>query len=218
MLKDQFQKRFSELEVQYSQLSWKNPGGAYERFTVAGEWQRWGTSAQNLIRAVYGFNSPHYKNFEALFQSGSMINQSETGTKAVYGFFQSAKNDFEGGYVFDVEKQVSGEVVGDFVSMAKLALREGIKDVAAVLACAALEDALKRYATLSGLTIDGKSMQEVINALKSKGLIEGPMKSLLGSMPEFRNSVMHADWGKVTPENTGAAIGFVEQFLLTKFG
>jgi hypothetical protein len=34
------------------------------------------------------------------------------------------------------------------------------------LACAALEDALKRYATNNGLNVDGKDMTEVIGALK----------------------------------------------------
>jgi hypothetical protein len=29
---------------------------------------------------------------------------------------------------------------------------------------------------------------------------------------------MHAEWAKLTPENVGSVLGFVEQFLLTKFG
>ena len=38
------------------------------------------------------------------------------------------------------------------------------KDVAAVLACAALEDALKRFGRLKGLQVEDKAMQEVVNA------------------------------------------------------
>lgn len=60
-------------------------------------------------------------------------------------------------------------------------------------------------------------MQEVINSLKAKGLVSGPQKSLLDSMPKVRNAAMHADWQKITPQDVGSVIGYVEQFLLTHF-
>jgi hypothetical protein len=74
----------------------------------------------------------------------------------------------------------SGEVLGDFVSLARSALGEGYKDVAAVLACAALEDALKRFATSKGLAVAGKELQEVVNALKSAGHVVGGPKDFAG--------------------------------------
>jgi len=104
------------------------------------------------------------------------------------------------------------------VVAAKTALAEGQKDVAAVLACAALEDTLKRFGRLKGLEVDGKSMQEVVNALKGKGLVSGAQKSLLDIMPKIRDSAMHADWGKLTLQDVGSVIGFVEHFLLSQFG
>ena len=112
---------------------------------------------------------------------------------------------------------VSGEVFGDFVAAAKKALDEGSKDVAAVLACAALEDALKRFAKVNELNVDGKDMSEVIGALKSKGLVGGAQKSILETMPKTRNNAMHADWGKISTAEVGGVIGFTEQFLLQNF-
>ena len=111
-------------------------------------------------------DSPHYINFTKAMRRCS---GSDHEVNALKGIFRSAKEDFEGGYVFNVELRVSGEVFGDFVSLAKQSLSEGHKDVAAVLASAALEDALKRYASTHGLDVDDKSMQEVVNALKSQG-------------------------------------------------
>ena len=137
--------------------------------------------------------------------------------KSLKGYFESAKEDFEGGYVFNVEIRVSGEVFGDFVVMAKQALSEGNKDVAAVLAAAALEDALKRYASVNGLNVSGRTMAEVVNALKSKGLVSGAQKSLLETMPKFRNTAMHASWEKISEPEVSGVIGFVEQFLLSNF-
>jgi hypothetical protein len=65
--------------------------------------------------------------------------------------------------------------------------------------------------------VEGKVMQEVINALKAKGLVAGPQKSLLDSRPKVRDAAMHADWQKITPQDVGSVIGYVEQFLLTHF-
>ena len=100
---------------------------------------------------MFGTGSPHYANF-AREMGRAKGYQSEV--QALQGIFQSAKEAFEGGYVFDVELTISGEIFGDFVVLAKQALAEGQKDVAAVLAAAALEDTLKRYAKVNGLEVD----------------------------------------------------------------
>lgn len=103
------------------------------------------------------------------------------------------------------------------MATAKAALAEGNHAVAAVLASAALEDALKRYALLQGLQVEGNTMEEVVNALKSKGLVSGAQKSLLSVMPKIRNQAMHAEWSKLQPQEVGSMVGFVEQFLLSHF-
>ena len=179
-----------------------------------GQWEEWATSAQNLIKAVFGENSPHYVNFTKILDQC-------TGDKyrinSLQGIFKSAKEDFEGGYVFNVDLRISGEVFGDFIVLAKQSLSEGYKDVAAVLASAALEDSLKRYALVNGLNVDNKQMTEVINALKSKGLVSGAQKSLLDAMPKIRNYALHADWEKISEPDVNSIIGYVEQFLLSKF-
>jgi hypothetical protein len=137
--------------------------------------------------------------------------------ESVKSIFIAAKEAFDRGYVFNVEIAVSGELFGDFVAMAKHALSEGHKDVAAVLACAALEDTLKRYAILNSLKVDGKSMQDIVNALKSKSLVTGAQKSLLDPMPKIRDYAMHANWDKITSPDVSSVIGYVEQFLLVHF-
>ena len=142
---------------------------------------------------------------------------SDYSVRSMYGVFLSAKEDFEGGYVFDVDLRISGEVFGDFVAMAKHALSEGHKDVAAVLACSALEDTLKRFASLNGIAVTDKSMTEIVNALKSKRLVSGAQKSLLDTMPKIRNFAMHAKWEKISEPDVNSVIGFVEQFLLSNF-
>ena len=132
--------------------------------------------------------------------------------------FDAAKDDFDHGYVVaELRNAISGEVLGDFVKLAKRALDSGKKDVAAVLAAAALEDALKRYAETNDLDVEGKDMSQVINGIKSKGLLSGNQNKILKAMPKIRNDAMHADWQNVSDTSVSSMIGFTERFLLTSF-
>ena len=58
---------------------------------------------------------------------------------------------------------------------------------------------LKRYATINGLDVSGKEMYDVINALKAKGLVSGPQKTLLDTMPKFCNAAMQCRLAKDYP-------------------
>jgi hypothetical protein len=213
LLSDKFKDRFAELEAQMPR-SQAPLSGDDAPYYDPDYYIGWATSAQDLIRAVFGGNSPQYENFVSSLKASTVSYVKLESLKVI---FNSAKNAFENGYVFNVELTVSGELFGDFVAMAKHALSEGHKDVAAVLACAALEDTLKRYALINGLTVDGNSMQDTVNALKSKGLVKGAQKTLLDSIPKIRDYAMHANWDKIDAPAVSSVIGYVESFLLTKF-
>ena len=187
-------------------------------WAVNQDFYAWSSSALHLLYSVFGKDSPHYERLKAEVEriQGNYIPEDQL--RACLGIFFGAKSDIDGGFLFHLQTAVSGEIFGDFVSAAKAALAEGQHTVATVLACAALEDALKRYATLKGLDVEGKTMDEVVNVLKSQGLVGGAQKSLLSSMPKIRNLAMHADWDKLTPQDAGSVIGFVEHFLLAHFG
>src|SRR5881398_428462 len=77
-----------------------------------------------------------------------------------------------------------------------------------VSSCAALEDTLKRFGRLSGVDVDDKVLQEVIAALKSKGLVSGAQKSLLDVMPKIRDFAMHANWSKIQDADVRSVLGF----------
>lgn len=214
MLKETFARRFKELEAKFHSLGFERHPSSAVRYATDESWKQWATSAQNLVHAVCGERSPHYANYVTAAQK---CRGAEPDVKGLGAIFLSAKEDFEGGYIFDVDLRVSGEVFGDFVALARTALAEGQKDVAAVLACAALEDALKKYATANGVDVSDETMQGVVGALKARGLVAGAQKSLLDAMPKIRNYAMHAEWEKITEPDVNSVIGFVEQFLLSNF-
>jgi murein L,D-transpeptidase YcbB/YkuD len=212
-LADQIAKRFQELEAQGAAVPVRQRSDGME-IVNSEAFQRWASSAMHLVSSVFGENSPHYRNLAKAYNEYRGYGSNLVSFR---GVFLAAKSDYDGGHLYHLEATLSGEIFADFVVAAKRALSEGQKDVAAVLASAALEDALKRFSAMNGLAADGKVMQEVINALKSKGLVSGPQKSLLDSMPRVRDAAMHAEWTKLTAQDVGSMIGFVEQFLLTSF-
>jgi hypothetical protein len=181
---------------------------------AAEKWGAWSTSTLHLLAISFGEKSTYFSYFQKVcleFRwSGDQLEQA-------LGIFSSAKKDFDAGLLKSFETGIAGEVFGDFVKLAKASLAERNKDVAAVLACAALEDALKRFARMNGIDVSEKNMDGVVGALKSAGLVQGAQKSLLDVMPRIRNQAMHADWAKISEADVGSVIGFVETFLQTKF-
>ena len=191
-------------------------GREYNQHPEDIDFQRFKTEVMNIIKSACGAESVHYSALKRLAENPDTAMNSYY-FKDYMGILQAAQHDFEGGYLFNLELNVTGELFGDFVNLAKTSLKEGYKDVAAVLACAALEDALKRYARNQGLAVEDQAMQVVVSSLKSKGLVSGAQKSLLDTMPKIRDYAMHANWEKITSEDVNSVIGFVDQFLLNHF-
>jgi hypothetical protein len=207
-------QRFSELEEQLKKLPIIPGDSQSSPYVDSQSWQKWTTSVLNILERIFKKDSSHYTNFKYIYdKKGNNLHALREAT----GVFLAAKEDYENNYLFTLESSLTGELLGDFVTLAKEALTEGYKDVAAVLASAALEDTLKKYATSKGLEVGTKNMHEVVNALKSEGLVTGAQKSLLDIMPKLRDYAMHANWDKITPAEAGGIIGFVENFLLSHF-
>lgn len=214
-ISDSIKARFAELASEAMRIPLK--GDSNDPYADGPEFHAWAASALNLVLGVFGTDSPHYERLNTHVREATRTQGALRALDACRGTFLGAKSDADGDYIFRLQAQFTGEVFGDLVTAAKAAQAEGRHDVAAVLASAALEDALKRFAIRSGMDAEGKTMEEVVNALKSKGLVGGAQKTLLSAMPKIRNQAMHADWQGITPQEVGSLVGFTEQFLLAHF-
>ena len=174
-----------------------------------------------ILENLYGTNSHKAKAFleqhDECYKDKNSTRPFVGLASSAEGILRSIKSEVEAGLVGSIQLQAQGGVFGDFLSLAKNTLDEN-KDVAAVLACAALEDALKRYAEQQGVSVSDADMSQVINALKAKGLLKDPQASIVQSYVKLRNKAFHAEWDKIEKESVGAAIGFTEQFILSNFG
>ena len=122
MLNDIYLKRFQELDAKSNSmpLSYDSSDSYFPRAV----WIEWATSCQGLIKATFGTDSPHYINFT---KEVSQCSGSEYEVNSLRGIFRSSKEDFEGGYVFNVDLKISGEVFGDFVVLANKPFRKVTK-------------------------------------------------------------------------------------------
>ena len=191
----------------------KSVGSQYfsSHFVDGAKFRGFRSASLSFLESVFGAHQTYYKEFIK-----HVTSSSPDDTEVGINILQAAKSEIEGGWLFTVEGQISAEIFADFIALAKEALDDN-KDVAAVLACAALEDALKRVATKENLDVNDKDMPEVINVLKTKGVIKGAQVPIVQSYVKLRNKAFHAEWDKFDKESVSSVIGFTEQFLLSNF-
>lgn len=170
------------------------------------------SSVLSFLERVFGAKHVYYKEFEAIVNT-----QNTTNTEAGKQILKAARDEIAGGWLFTVRGLVSAEIFGDFIALAKQTLDEN-KDVAAVLVCASLEDALKRIAMKKGLDVEDEDISKVINALKANGTLKGSQTSIAKGYVKLRNKAFHAEWEKIEKPEVSSAIGFTEQLLLEHFG
>jgi hypothetical protein len=191
--------------------------------------KRWDPSSSNeiasatitILEHLYG---PHSNKTKAFLEQHHEYCKDKKSTRpfvalasSAQGVLRSIKSEVEAGLVGNIQLRAQAGIFGDFITAARQALDENNKDVAAVLACAALEDALKRYAEQSALDVGDADMSQVVNALKSQGLLKDPQATIVRSYVKLRNKAFHAEWDKIEKESVNSAIGFTEQFILEHF-
>jgi len=175
-----------------------------------------------ILEKLYGTNSEKLKAYIQTYQ-GYLRDPHKLGGSVqrtirydTLGILMSIKSEVAAGLVGSLELQAQGGIFADFITLARESLDEN-KDVAAVLVSAALEDALNRFALQNNLDVAEKDMSEVINALKSKGLLRDPQASIVQGHTQLRNKAFHANWDKIETASVNSAIAFTESFILDNF-
>jgi hypothetical protein len=166
------------------------------------------------ISALRDLVASHQKSKESHFQITRGISSSAIGS------LKSLKREVEGGLVGNLRREVTGEVLGDFLQLAKEELAKGTsegKNVAAVLAAAAFEDTIRRLgATYCGIS-EREGLPAILAELKKAEVLKGSQVSVVQAHFPFRNDAMHADWTKLDAVAVGTAISLVQELLLKHF-
>ena len=171
-------------------------------------------AATDIFTTIYGTGSPQLGMVKEAQEQGGYCHY---GVHHMHGYLREIRETITDGLIVDIQSEARGEALGDFLILARESLDAEQKDVAAVLACAALEDALKRCANARGLNVQEKNMNEVVNALKTEGVIRKNEGALLSAFVKLRNDALHARWAAIDTTGVTSIIAFTEEFLAKQF-
>lgn len=123
------------------------------------------------------------------------------------------------GCVGTLERTVTGEVLADFLQLAKALepLNDKTKNVAAVLGAAAFEDTIRRMGGQFCGIHDREDLSSIVTALKTKGVLVGAQFGTVQAQLQFRNDALHADWGKIDVVGVRTILQLVQELLLKHF-
>jgi hypothetical protein len=207
MIQDDIEKRLDELLAKGNQSSMI---GIQEMFH----------GALNIMTILYGPTSIQLQNFikeeETIRQKYIGSAASEYRSYLVMGVLNNMKAELKAGIVGSLQKSITGEVLSDFLQLARNVFDEkgdDAKNVASVLAAALFEDTIRRLATINGIPHIDK-LQDVIIELKNRDLLRGSQVGIATSYLSFRNNSLHAQWDKIERESVASVLGFCEQLLI----
>lgn len=170
-------------------------------------------AATDIFTTIYGTGSPQLD----MVKEAQDREDTVATAHHMHGYLREIKETITDGLIVNIQSEARGEALGDFLVLARESLDAEQKDVAAVLACAALEDALKRCATNRGLDVQDKNMSEVVNALKVEGVIRRNQAALLNAFVKLRNDAFHARWDAIDTTGVTSIIAYTEEFLAKQF-
>jgi hypothetical protein len=150
----------------------------------------------------------------------SLVSTMDRLMPGISGMLENLLSEVQSGLLGNLKNRFTGEVLSDFIGLAREALSEDTseaKNVAAVLAAAAYEDTLRRIGSEFAQIHDRPELQMIISELKKRNILEGPQVGIASAYLKFRNDALHADWAKIDRASIESALGFVEQLLFKHF-
>ncbi len=181
--------------------------------------------ALSVMAAVYGPDSHQVatlrQNVEEIRKIGPMVELYNLKIiDTVAGTLNNLKAELDAGLAGSLQKRLTGEVLTDFIQLARAVLDqkgEDAKNVAAVLAAAAYEDTIRRMgATFAGV-MGRDDLSDVIDALKKAGVLQSPQLGIALGYLNFRNRALHANWDQIDRASVSSVLGFVEELLIKHF-
>lgn len=168
----------------------------------------WGTSVLNLLQRAFGESSAHYTLFEKSFTG---YDSWESSFREMQAILAAAKEDYEGGYLFNLRGLVKAEVLTDATGQADALLDAGYKDPACVVAGIALEVAIKEISSRNGVAL-GKL--DKMNADLSKvGIYNVAKQKQITAWADLRNKAAHGDWAAYNEADVRDMLAGVERFV-----
>ena len=148
-----------------------------------------------------------------------------SSVKKIIGILEGLKDDYESGFLDDLEKRIAADISADYMGQAEALLGEGIPGQydhvpAAVLCGAVLEDSLRRLCqrqtpSISITKSNGqyKTLGPLIDELEKAKVFNKPKIGQLRWWAQIRNSAAHGQFKEFTREDVESMLKDVKTFL-----
>jgi len=154
------------------------------------EYNKWYSSAKNLIEKACGKDGIHYKQIEDIYTRNKGFSYDMPGC---LGVLESACEDFKLGLLEDTKALITAEVFTDFIEQAEYLLNEGYKLPAAVLMRGVLEDSLRTLCLKEAkISLPDKPKLEYMNTeLVKAGIYNKNVQKQVTAWAGIGNSAAH---------------------------
>jgi hypothetical protein len=178
-----------------------------------------------ILRIIYGDPSPQLAAFKERLKPGHGRWDKEPDqldyrlAGEIELVLDAALADYESGLTGSARAQAKGEVLGDFVALARNSLDQnddGADRVAAVLAAAALEETLKQLGAENGIDVYNRDVRGVIQKLKDGNVLTGAQPAVANGLTPFRDRAFHGQFDQIERGTTQSALAFVEGLLTSR--
>jgi hypothetical protein len=183
------------------------------------EWQGHGGHASEALQFAISITSAFYG--PASPQLEILKRRAATDKQGFFDVYQissgAIKNvvaEIEAGLITAIRLEITGEVLGDLTAMAQEALSENRNAVAAVLTAAAFEDLMRRLAQDKAGITNRIKLEQILNELKDKHVLQGRKPALANSFLKFRNDSLHADWNSVKESQISSCLALLNSLIV----
>lgn len=149
----------------------------------------WSTSVLSLLQKTFTESGSHFQSFQAAYKN---FNGYESEFTPLAAILAAAKEDFEGGYLFNLTGLAKAEVLGDALEQARSFLKSGFKDAACVVIGVALETTLKEISLHHSLPI--ASLEDMNVALRKNDIYNLTKQQQVTAWIALRNKGAHGAW------------------------
>jgi hypothetical protein len=215
MKKDRLiERRFSELEekaaeiLENKQLNFQARDGTKYFNVDSASVHGWATSVLNLLQRVFEEESAHYRNFHCRYDE---FRGHESAFKKCMAIFQAAKEDYEGGYLFNVRALAKADALVDVLEQAEVLKNANYVDIACIMAGIALEIAVKEICAREGVAPG--QFNYMNEQLRQAGLYNQAMWEQLKTWYTRRNEAAHGNLGQSTHQDADDMIKGVRRFM-----
>lgn len=202
-------KRFEELEIKIKKVETETFKNSFDIVNYKAEnVHEWATSVLNILERTFGKNSEVFENFKNHYKEE---NKGTAGWKNKFcnlkAIFLAAKEDYFGGYLFNISSLVKAEVLDDVLEQAEECINKNYKDLSAILCRVSLETLLRELCSKNLIVISDKEKLDKMNTDLSNANVYNKVKQKqITAWAGIGNSAAHGKFEEYTKND-------VENFL-----